>query len=123
MPLAEKMTFLEPGDAVISGIEAVAAYGHTPGHLAFHLESEGARMMLTADVANHYVASLQKPEWHVRYDMDKEAAAAARREVFGMVAADRIPFVGYHMPFPAVGYVEAIDGGFRFMPETYQLDL
>ncbi len=123
VPLAEKMTFLEPGGAVVSGIEAVAAQGHTPGHLAFHLESDGARMMLTADTSNHYVASLQRPDWHVQYDMDKEKAAAARKQVFGMIAADRIPFVGYHMPFPAVGYVEPIDGGFRFVPESYQLDL
>jgi hypothetical protein len=53
--------------------------------------------------------------------MDKAAAAATRKRIFGMAAADRIPFVGYHMPFPAVGYVEAMGGGFRYVPETYQL--
>ncbi|MEM9441974.1 MAG: MBL fold metallo-hydrolase, partial [Pseudomonadota bacterium] len=58
-----------------------------------------------------------------RFDMDKDAAIASRKKVFGMIAADRIPFTGYHMPFPAVGYVEAIDGGFRYVPASYQLDL
>ncbi|MEZ5935772.1 MAG: hypothetical protein R3F54_28455 [Alphaproteobacteria bacterium] len=38
-------------------------------------------------------------------------------------AADRIPFTGYHMPFPGVGYIEEIDGGFRYVPASYQLDL
>ena len=40
--------------------------------------------------------------------MDKEAAAATRKKVLGMAAADGIPITGYHMPFPAVGFVEAM---------------
>jgi hypothetical protein len=79
--------------------------------------------MVTGDTANHYVVSLQKPDWHVRFDMDKDAAAAARRKVFGMIAADRIPFSGYHMPFPNVGYVETQGDGFRYAPVSYQLAL
>ncbi|OWV94982.1 hypothetical protein ATY81_11835 [Rhizobium sp. R72] len=38
--------------------------------------------------------------------MDKAQAAATRRKVFGMIAADKIAFLGYHMPFAAVGFVE-----------------
>ncbi|GMG82809.1 MBL fold metallo-hydrolase [Paralimibaculum aggregatum] len=118
---AEKARMIAPGEAVVPGIEAVQAFGHTPGHLAFHLESEGARLMLIADTANHYVASMQRPDWHVRFDMDKEMAVAARKAVLGQIAADRIPFVGYHMPAPAVGYLEARDGGFHYVPASYQL--
>ena len=33
-------------------------------------------MMLTADTANHFVLSLQRPDWEVRFDMDKAQAAA-----------------------------------------------
>ncbi len=50
-------------------------------------------------------------------------AVAARREVLGMIAADRIPFIGYHMPPPAVGYLETLGQGFRFVPVGYQLNL
>ncbi len=123
VPLAEKMTFIKAGGDVVSGITAVDAAGHTPGHTAFHVESAGKRLMITADTANHYVVSLQRPDWHVRFDMDKEDAIASRKSVFGMIAADRIPFTGYHMPAPSVGYVEQIDGGFRYVPASYQLDL
>jgi glyoxylase-like metal-dependent hydrolase (beta-lactamase superfamily II) len=107
----------------MTGITAMAAFGHTPGHMAFHLESDGQRMMITADTANHYVWSLQRPDWEVRFDADKAAAAAARKTVFGMIAADRIPFTGYHMPFPAQGYVEPAGEGFCFVPLGYQLML
>lgn len=122
-PLAEKMTFLDDGGSVTGGVTAMAAPGHTPGHMIYMLESDGKQLALTADTTNHYVWSLAHPEWEVRFDMDKEGAAATRKSVFGMLASDKIPFVGYHMPFPAVGYVEANGSGFRYVPASYQLQL
>ncbi|WP_170402541.1 MBL fold metallo-hydrolase [Ruegeria arenilitoris] len=120
-PLAEKMTFIEDGGEVASGITAVAAHGHTPGHTVYHLESNGQRLVLTADLANHYVWSFAHPEWEVRFDMDKAAATASRRNVLGMLAADKVPMIGYHMPFPAAGFVETRGDGFRFVPVSYQM--
>ncbi|KZM52078.1 MBL fold metallo-hydrolase [Labrenzia sp. OB1] len=122
-PLAEKMTFLNDGGAVTSGITAMSASGHTPGHMIYMIESGGKQLVLTADTANHFVWSLAYPDWEVRFDMDKEAAASTRRSVFGMLAGDKLPFVGYHMPFPAVGYVAQEGDGFRYVPATYQLNL
>lgn len=120
-PLAENMTFLDPDQDVVTGITSVAAPGHTPGHMGYHIESDGARLMLFADLANHPVWSLARPDWEVRFDMDKAMAAESRRRVLGMIAADRIPAVGYHMPFPALGFVEAAGDGFRWVPEQGQL--
>lgn len=120
-PFAEKMTFIEDGGAVVSGVEAVAAHGHTPGHTAYHIESGDQRLLITSDAANHYVASLERPDWHVRFDMDKEGAAATRKKLFGMLAADGVPFIGYHMPYPALGYVKENGmGGFTWSAASYQ---
>lgn len=120
-PLAEKMSFLADGGSVTSGITAMAAFGHTPGHMTYMLESEGQQLMVMADLANHYVWSLAHPDWEVRFDMDKSAAAASRRTVLGMLASDAVPFIGYHMPFPGVGYVETRGDGFHYIPHSYQL--
>ncbi len=120
-PMAEKMSFLEDGGAVAPGITAMASFGHTPGHMGFMLESAGQRLVLTADLANHYVWSFAHPEWEVRFDMDKAAATASRRKVLGMLAAERVPMIGYHMPFPAAGFVETRGAGFRFVPVSYQM--
>jgi len=122
-PLAEQFTFIDGGGSVASGITATAAFGHTPGHMAYRIESEGQSVMLIADAANHYVWSLGYPDWEVRFDMDKAAAAATRRVLLGMIADEKIPFIGYHMPFPAMGYVEARGDGFRYVPTTYQFAL
>lgn len=120
-PLNDKISFLEDGGAVTGGITAMLAAGHTPGHMGYRLESEGQSLMLIADLANHYVWSLAHPEWEVRFDMDKAEAAASRRKVLGMLAADRVPFIGYHMPFPALGYVETRGDGFHYVPASYQM--
>ncbi|MEL6959974.1 MAG: MBL fold metallo-hydrolase [Pseudomonadota bacterium] len=120
-PLAEKMSFIDHGDDVVSGITGMAAFGHTPGHMVYRVESNGEGVLLMADTANHYVWSLGYPEWEVRFDMDKEAAAQTRKDVLGMVAADRIPLIGYHMPFPGMGYVEEVEQNrFRYVPVSYQ---
>ena len=39
--------------------------------MAYMLESDGQRLAITADAANHYVWSLQYPDWEVRFDADK----------------------------------------------------
>lgn len=122
-PLNDKMTFLDDGGSVAGGLTAMLAAGHTPGHMGYVIESEGQSLALIADLANHPVWSLAKPDWEVRFDADKAAAAASRRRVLGMIAADRMPFVGYHMPFPAVGYVEANGDGFRYVAASYQMML
>lgn len=120
-PLAEQMSFLGDGGSVASGITAMAAFGHTPGHMAYMIESEGKQLVLGADFANHYVWSLAHPDWEVKFDMDKAAAAVSRRRLLDMLAADKTPFVGYHMPWPAFGYVETAGDGFAYVPHSYQL--
>ncbi len=119
-PLSAAMTMIGDGDTVRNGITAVAAPGHTPGHMGFMLESGSAQMLLMADTANHYVWSLAHPDWEVRFDADKTAAALTRRRVLGMAAADRFAVIGYHMPFPGAGFVETRGDGFHFVPASYQ---
>jgi glyoxylase-like metal-dependent hydrolase (beta-lactamase superfamily II) len=123
VPFEDRMTFLKPDDEVASGIRAVNAFGHAPGMLGFHLESGGRQLLIWADTANHYVLSVQKPEWHVSFDHDKEAGVETRKRIFDMVATDRIPVIGYHLPPPAVGYVVQWNGGYRWEPVSYQLNL
>lgn len=124
VPLKDKMTFLKDGDPIVPGLVAHDAFGHTPGHMIFELESNGRKLIFAGDVSNHFVASLQKPEWEVSFDQDTPTATETRKRVFDRIAEERLPFIGYHMPFPAIGYVEKLeDGGFRFIPETYQLDV
>ncbi|MDP4034300.1 MAG: MBL fold metallo-hydrolase [Pseudorhodobacter sp.] len=120
-PLNDKIGFVDDGGTVVSGITAMFAPGHTPGHMTYMLESDGTQLALLVDTANHYVWSLAYPDWEVRFDIDKPTAAATRRRFLAMLAAERVPFIGYHMPFPALGYVAPRAGGFRYVPASYQM--
>lgn len=123
-PLIGAARQIGDGDEIVPGITAEAAHGHTPGHTTYLLESEGQRLLISGDSFNHFVYSVARPDWHVRFDIDKEAGAQARRAVLARLAADRIPFIGYHMPFPALGYIaDAGDGGFRYVPASYQFEV
>jgi len=123
VPLANQATFIEPGDEVVPGIRAVDAAGHSPGLLAFMIESEGKRLLNWADTCNHYVVAIQRPDLHLDVDDDKEKAVATRKRILEMVASEQIPVAGFHMPFPGLGYVEKAGSAYRWVPHSYQLNL
>jgi glyoxylase-like metal-dependent hydrolase (beta-lactamase superfamily II) len=123
LPLADRATFIKPGDEVVSGIRAVDAYGHSPGLLAFHIESEGKRLLNWADTCNHYVVAIQRPDLHLDVDDEKDKAVATRKRILDMVASERLMVAGFHMPFPGLGWIEKTGGAYRWVPHSYQLNL
>ena len=123
IPFGERATMLKPDGEVVTGIRAVNAYGHSPGMLAFHIESGGQRLLVWGDVSNHYVVSIQQPEWGTGFDDIKDMAIASRRRILDMVATDRIAVAGFHMPFPSLGWVEKTGTSYRWVPASYQFNL
>lgn len=123
-PVVDKFKFVKPGDDIVTGIRAIEAHGHTPGHLAFMIESQGKQILFWGDCAHHQVASLAHPEWDCIFDIDKPAGVATRRRIYDMAATDRLPVIGYHMPFPSIGFVErAGPSSYRWLAHSYQLNL
>ena len=122
-PLAERSTFIKPGDEVASGITAVDAFGHSPGLMAFHIESEGKRFMVTADTFTHFVMGVQRPDWFFDMDDDKDKAVTTRKRILDMLATDRLLVAGFHMPFPSLGWIERTQNSYRWVPHSYQFNL
>ena len=123
VPLADRSTFVKPGDEVVAGIHAVDAAGHSPGLLAFHVESAGKRLMITADTCTQYVMAVQRPEWYFEMDDDKDRAVASRRRILDMVATERVFVASFHFPFPGIGWLERSSAGYRWVPVSYQMNL
>lgn len=122
-PLAERATFIKPGDEVVPGITAIDAAGHSPGLMAFHVESEGKRILITADTCTQYVMAVQRPEWVFDMDDDKEKAVATRKRILDMAATERLVMASFHFPFPGLGWIEKSGGGYRWVPVSYQFNL
>jgi glyoxylase-like metal-dependent hydrolase (beta-lactamase superfamily II) len=123
VPLADRSSFIKPGDELAPGIRAVDAAGHSPGLIAYHVESGGKRLLIWADTCLHYVVAVQRPEWHIDVDDDKDKAVGTRKRILDMVATDKLFVAGFHMPFPGLGIVERSAGGYRWVPVSYQLNL
>ena len=120
-PLEADTTKVAPDTEIAPGVTSVEAFGHTPGHMAYRLDSGDASLLLWGDTANHYVWSVGHPDWEVTFDMDKDAAAATRQRLLSMLADERMPAIGFHMPWPGAGYIARDGDGFRWVPVSYQL--
>jgi glyoxylase-like metal-dependent hydrolase (beta-lactamase superfamily II) len=123
LPIRERIEFIKDGQEFITGIQAISAPGHTVGHTVFMITSQGKQLCNTGDLAHHHVMSLEKPRVEFAFDTDGKQGAATRAKIFGMLAAQRIPIVSYHFPWPGVGYLAKQGEGFRYYPSPIQTAL
>jgi glyoxylase-like metal-dependent hydrolase (beta-lactamase superfamily II) len=100
---------------IIPGISPIASYGHTPGHTAYLVENSGGKLLIAGDFLHIALVQFPVPEISASYDMNKEEAAVARRQIMHYAAKNNIPIGGMHMMYPAVGNVEIDGDGFKFI--------
>ncbi len=119
-PKAKDVTKFEWGKEPITGITAVAAAGHTPGHTAFAIASGNGRLLAMSDTTNNPVLFVRKPEWTAVFDMNGEEAIQTRRKLLDMAAADKMQVSFYHAAFPATGFIAKDGTGYQMVPATWQ---
>jgi len=117
--LKKKVTPYEPGKELATGLQSVAAVGHTPGHSAFILSSGSDKVFIQSDITNHPALFVANPGWHLMFDQDPAMAEATRRKVYDMLVAEKMRVQGFHYPFPANGYVEKDGTGYRLVPAPW----
>ncbi|HZH83943.1 MAG TPA: MBL fold metallo-hydrolase, partial [Phototrophicaceae bacterium] len=109
-----------PGREVAPGITAVAAPGHTPGHVAYAIASGGHTMMALCDTTNHPWLFARHPDWSPVIDMNGPQAVRTRKRILDRVAADKMLIQGYHFPFPACGHIIKTRTGYDFVPSLWE---
>jgi glyoxylase-like metal-dependent hydrolase (beta-lactamase superfamily II) len=114
--LGRKVTPYSWDEEIAPGVTAVGTPGHSIGHTSYMVKSGSERLYIQADVCNHAILFAQHPDWHGWFDQDPEQAAATRRRVYDMLAAERMTVQTYHFPFPAYGRIEKDGSGYRFIP-------
>jgi glyoxylase-like metal-dependent hydrolase (beta-lactamase superfamily II) len=120
-PYAGRMHTFQPGtlgsgaEELLPGITPIAAFGHTPGHTAYLLESRGSEFLIWGDLIHVEDIQFPAPDISVTYDTDPLAAAAVRKQFLAYVAEHRIPVGGMHLAYPAIGTVTAEGEGYRFV--------
>jgi glyoxylase-like metal-dependent hydrolase (beta-lactamase superfamily II) len=101
---------------LLPGIKGIAAFGHTPGHTAYLIESGGEQLIIWGDLMHVQGIQFPLPDIAVTYDSDAPAAIASRRLILEYAAQRRVPIGGMHLDYPAIGTVEKAGEGFRFIP-------
>jgi len=105
----------QPGAEVAPGIVAIDTAGHTIGHTSFAVSGGGKTLVVLGDALTNAAISFRRPEWKSGSDQDADKAIATRLKLLDMLAKDRLPFIGYHLPVPGLGRTEAKDGAWRFI--------
>lgn len=122
-PIAKDVKQFAWGKEPVSGITAIDAKGHTPGHTAFAIASGKNTLLYVADITNNPVLFAKNPDWTAVFDMDGPQAIATRKKILDMAATDKLGVSFYHASFPATGNVAKDGAGYRFVPAAYSTAL
>jgi glyoxylase-like metal-dependent hydrolase (beta-lactamase superfamily II) len=115
-PIKERLTFVEDTSEVIPGVHAIATFGHTPGHIALSIASEGQHLLHVSD-AVLYPLHLEHQEWTPVFDMLPEQASASKGRIFDLAAEeDTLVFAHHFPPFPNLGHVCKQAQGWHWQP-------
>ncbi len=93
----------------LPGICAIAAPGHTIGHTALLIESNGEKLLHIADAA-HQPFQMAHPEWCPGFDYEKSISPDSRRKLFERAAKENALLLAYHFEFPGIGRVVEREG-------------
>ena len=123
-PYGDKVVTFRPGELgaaageLLPGITPIAAFGHTPGHTLYLVQSGVEGLLIWGDLMHVQGIQFPLPGVSVTYDTDPAAAAAIRTKVLEYAARNRLPIGGMHLVYPAIGTVVPEDGGYRLIPPT-----
>jgi len=107
------LELVDPGYEIGPGVRLLAAPGHTPGHCAVEIESEGERAIYIGDAMLHPVA-VEHPEWTGAFEYDRLLTETTRRELLRIAAADSRPWIAFHF---TPGRIERAGEGYRYVTD------
>jgi len=107
-----------PGE-LVPGVKAVSAYGHTPGHTIYAIESKGQKMMFWGDLMHVAAVQFPEPAVTIQFDTDSKRAAPARQKAYADAAKNGHYVAVAHVAFPGIGQLRADGKGYRWLPVNY----
>lgn len=111
---------IEAETEIVPGIKAIAAYGHTPGHTALEITSDGSKLLVWGDIVHSHAIQFAHPEVSIEYDSEPEIAKITRYAFLKRVADSHELIAGMHLPFPGIGHVVlASEGTYTWIPVEY----
>lgn len=117
----DRLRTIGPSEEPVPGIRSVPTPGHTPGHVSLAIEAGSERMLLCGDALATVHTAFEHPEWHFQFDADPDRAGRTRRDLLDRAAADEMLILGYHFPFPGLGYAVRSGDAYRWYPAGWRV--
>ncbi len=115
-PIKDQLELLEKETEVHTGIHAIPAQVHTPGHMVVGLSSGGEELLVIGDAVLHQI-NISKPDWYAVYDIDPDRAVRTRKRLLERSEVEGAPLQCFHYyPFPGLGKVEKYNDEWRWEP-------
>lgn len=116
LPIRNQLDLVNQETEIVPGIWAVAAPGHTPGHMAISIISNNKQLLCVGDAMIHQI-HLEQPDWYTRYDLAPKQVIATRRQLLNRATTEKAMIHAFHFPFPGLGYITQKGDGWQWQPE------
>lgn len=116
---AGRIRTFEDGAQLFAGVRAVPIPGHTPGHSAYLVESQGRRLRVIGDMIHAPEIQLAHPSVTIDFDADEARAATTREDALAELADTRELVAAPHISFPGLGHIYRAGEGFAWAPLPY----
>ncbi len=114
-PIQNQLDLVDYEMEILPGIQTIAAPGHTPGHMALTISSEGEQLLYLSDTVLHPI-HLEQPDWHAAVDLDPGQVEATRRRILDKAATEKALVIAFHFPFPGLGHVIPKGDAWQWQP-------
>jgi glyoxylase-like metal-dependent hydrolase (beta-lactamase superfamily II) len=106
----------------MQGFRAAPAYGHTPGHVMYVLESKGEKLLFWGDLIHVAAVQFDDPSVAVAFDVDPVLAVEIRKSALAVAADGGYLVAQNHVAFPGIGHVGRDAESYRWVPIPYVND-
>jgi len=114
-PIEGQLDLIDHDTEVVPGVSAVAAPGHTPGHMAVAVSSLGQQLLCLSDTVLHPI-HMEQPQWHAAVDFAPAQVVTTRRRLLDRATAEKALVLAFHFPFPGLGHVAPRGEAWRWQP-------
>jgi len=116
---AGKLQTFDGSSELVPGVRAVSAYGHTPGHTVYLVESKGQKLAIWGDLMHVAAVQFPDPAVTIAFDTDSKAAMPQRKKAYADAAKNGYYVAVAHVSFPGIGKLRTDGKGYRWLPANY----
>jgi len=102
-PIIDQLHLVDSETEIVPDILAVEALGHTPGHMALSVSSEGEYLLCIADAVMHPL-HVEQPSWHSISVFPKQVEKT-RHKLFRRAMEEKALVLAFHFQFPGLGHI------------------